>query len=105
VSRASGIEITAHRHGRIDIRRKIVGNTVLEGRFGPLLDRLILHLASRVRHQESHHCAPKIHSLGAPEASCIGRGKARAPDEFGYKVSMATPISKSSLVCGPPHPC
>ena len=78
------------RLGRIirDIRRKIEGNTALEDRFGPLLD-----LALRVRHQEQRQRGPKIYSLHAPEVECIGRGKARAPYEFGCKVSIATPVT------------
>jgi hypothetical protein len=78
------------RLGRIirDIRRKIEGNTALEDRFGPLLD-----LALRVRHQEHRQRGPKVYSLHAPEVECIGRGKARAPYEFGCKVSIATPVT------------
>ena len=78
------------RLGRIirDIRRKIAGNSVLEECFGPLLD-----LALRVRHQEQRQRGPKVYSLHAPEVECIGRGKARAPYEFGCKVSIATPAT------------
>src|SRR5262245_31490631 len=78
------------RLGRIirDIRRKIEGNTALKDRFGPLLD-----LALRVRHQEQRQRGPKVYSLHAPEVECIGRGKARAPYEFGCKVSIATPVT------------
>ncbi len=78
------------RLGRIirDISRKIEGNTALEDRFGPLLD-----LASRVRHQEQRQRGPKIYSLHAPEVECIGKGKARAPYEFGCKVSIVTPVT------------
>ena len=78
------------RLGRIirDIRRKIEGNTALEDRFGPLLD-----LALRVRHQEQRQRGPKVYSLHAPEVECIGRGKARAPYEFGCKVSITTPVT------------
>ena len=78
------------RLGRIirDIRRKIEGNTALEDRFGPLLG-----LALRVRHQEQRQRGPKVYSLHAPEVECIGRGKARAPYEFGCKVSIATPVT------------
>jgi transposase, IS5 family len=45
------------RLGRIirDIRRKIEGSTVLEDRFGSLLD-----LALRVRHQEQRQRGPKV---------------------------------------------
>jgi len=60
-------------------------------RFGPLLD-----LALRVRHQEQRQRGPKVYSLHAPEVECIGRGKARAPYEFGCKVSIgAAPLLKS----------
>jgi transposase, IS5 family len=78
------------RLGRIirDIRRKIEGNTALEDRFGPLLD-----LASRVRRQEQRQRGPKVYSLHAPEVECIGKGKARAPYEFGCKVSIVTPVT------------
>src|SRR2546427_9143420 len=78
------------RLGRIirDIRRKIEGNTVLEDCFGPLLA-----LALPVRHQEQRQRGPKVYSLHAPEVECIGRGKARAPYEFGCKVSIATPVT------------
>ena len=78
------------RLGRIirDIRRQIDGNSVLEDRFGPLLD-----LASRVRQQETRQRGPKIYSLHAPEVECIGKGKARTPYEFGCKVSIVTSAS------------
>jgi IS5 family transposase len=78
------------RLGRVirDIRRKIEGNPALEDRFGPLLD-----LASRVRHQEPRQRGPKVYSLHAPEVECIGKGKARAPYEFGCKVSIVTPVT------------
>src|SRR5947199_604425 len=78
------------RLGRIirDIRRKIEGDSALEDRFGPLLD-----LAVRVRHQEQRQRGPKVYSLHAPEVECIGKGKARAPYEFGCKVSIATPAT------------
>src|SRR6478735_2334278 len=79
------------RLGRIirDIRRKIEGDPALEDRFGPLLD-----LAHRVRHQEQRQRGPKVYALHAPEVECIGKGKARAPYEFGCKVSIATPATK-----------
>ena len=78
------------RLGRVirDIRRKIEGDPALEERFGPLLD-----LALRVRHQEQRQRGPKVYSLHAPEVECIGKGKARAPYEFGCKVSIVTPVT------------
>jgi IS5 family transposase len=79
------------RLGRVirDIRRKIDGNAELEGRFGPLLS-----LATTVRLQDQRRRGPKVYSLHAPEVECIGKGKARAPYEFGCKVSIATPVTQ-----------
>ena len=78
------------RLGRVirDINRKIDGRPELEARFGRLLD-----LAIKVRHQDHRQRGPKVYSLHAPEVECIGKGKARAPYEFGCKVSVATPVT------------
>jgi IS5 family transposase len=78
------------RLGRVirDVRRKIDGDAALEARFGPLLD-----LALKVRLQDHRQRGPKVYSLHAPEVECIGKGKARAPYEFGCKVSIATPAT------------
>jgi IS5 family transposase len=79
------------RLGRVirDIRRKIAGNDALRERFAALLA-----LAHRVRFQDHRQRGPKVYSLHAPEVECIGKGKARAPYEFGCKVSIATPATK-----------
>jgi IS5 family transposase len=79
------------RLGRVirDIRRKIDGDELLEDRFGGLLD-----LAIKVRHQDHRQRGPKVYALHAPEVECIGKGKARAPYEFGCKVSLATPVTQ-----------
>jgi len=79
------------RLGRVirDIRRKIDGDERLEERFGGLLD-----LAVKVRHQDHRQRGPKVYALHAPEVECIGKGKARAPYEFGCKVSLATPVTQ-----------
>jgi IS5 family transposase len=37
--------------------------------------------------------AERRYSLHAPELECLGKGKARAPCEFGCKVSIATPAA------------
>jgi IS5 family transposase len=78
------------RLGRVirDIRRKIDGNAGLQARFNPLLD-----LAVKVSVQDHRQRGPKVYSLHAPEVECIGKGKARAPYEFGCKVSVATPVT------------
>ncbi len=61
---------------------------MLEARFGALLE-----LAQRVRTQDRHQRGPKVYALHAPEVECIGKGKARAPYEFGCKVGIATPVT------------
>ena len=68
-----------------DIRRKTKGNDELETRFAPLLS-----LAMRVSSQNKNQRGPKVYALHAPEVECIGKGKARAPYEFGCKVSVTT---------------
>lgn len=75
------------RLGRVirDIRRRIEGKPELEARFRALLD-----LAVKVRLQDQRQRGHKVYSLHAPEVECIGKGKARAPYEFGCKVSIAT---------------
>ncbi len=78
------------RLGRLirDIGRQIDGNAELHSRFAPLLD-----LALKVRFQDHRRRGPKVYALHAPEVECIGKGKARAPYEFGCKVSIATPAT------------
>jgi transposase, IS5 family len=79
------------RLGRVirDIRRKIKDNPDLETRFAHLLE-----LAVRVRFQDHRQRGRKVYALHAPEVECIGKGKAKAPYEFGCKVSVATPATK-----------
>ncbi len=79
------------RLGRVirDIRRKIAGDEPLKQRFANLLA-----LAHRVRFQDHRQRGHKVYALHAPEVECIGKGKARAPYEFGCKVSIATPATK-----------
>jgi len=79
------------RLGRVirDIRRKIAGNEALQERFADLLA-----LAQRVRFQDHRQRGHKVYALHAPEVECIGKGKARAPYEFGCKVSITTPATK-----------
>jgi IS5 family transposase len=79
------------RLGRVirDIRRKIAEKPMLQERFADLLA-----LAVRVRFQDHRQRGLKVYALHAPEVECIGKGKARAPYEFGCKVSIATPATK-----------
>jgi IS5 family transposase len=79
------------RLGRVirDIRRKTAGNEALRERFVGLLT-----LAVRVRFQDHRQRGRKVYALHAPEVECIGKGKARAPYEFGCKVSVATPATQ-----------
>ena len=78
------------RLGRVirDIERRIDGTPALADRFQSLLQ-----LARRIRFQDHRQRGPKVYSLHAPEVECIGKGKARAPYEFGCKVSIVTPVT------------
>ena len=75
------------RLGRLvrDIRRRIVGDTALEDAFAAPLAR-----ADQIRSQRQRQRGWKLYSVHAPEVECIGKGKARAPYEFGVKVSIVT---------------
>ena len=79
------------RLGRLirDIRRKIADDERLKTVFEEPLSR-----ASQLRRQRQRQRGQKLYSLHAPEVECIGKGKARAPYEFGCKVSVATPVTK-----------
>jgi IS5 family transposase len=79
------------RLGRVirDIGRKIDGNEGLQEVFAVPLSR-----ANQVRRQRQRQRGWKLYSLHAPEVECIGKGKARAPYEFGCKVSIATPVTR-----------
>ena len=75
------------RLGRIirDIGRKIEGQPALEEAFAAELSR-----ASEIRSQLQRQRGWKLYSFHAPEVECIGKGKARAPYEFGVKASIVT---------------
>ena len=75
------------RLGRLirDIRRKITGQAENEAAFEAALAR-----ASLIRSQQQRQRGWKLYSFHAPEVECIGKGKARAPWEFGVKVSVVT---------------
>jgi transposase, IS5 family len=84
------------RLGRLirDIGRKIAGHADLEAAFAPL------SRASQIRSQRQRQRGWKLHSVHAPEVECIGKGKARAPYEFGVKVSIVTTNARAPG--GPP---
>src|SRR3974390_1894007 len=75
------------RLGRLirDIRRRIVGKAELEAVFA-----WPLSCASQIRSQQQRQRGWKLYSFHAPEVECIGKGKARAPYEFGVKASIVT---------------
>ena len=79
--------LPARRLGRLirDIRRKIKGHGPVEAAFESPLSR-----ASQIRSQRQRQRGWKLYSFHAPEVECIGKGKARAPYEFGVKVSIVT---------------
>jgi IS5 family transposase len=75
------------RLGRLirDIGRKIAGAPALEEAFAQPLSR-----ARQIRSQQQRQRGWKLYSFHAPEVECIGKGKARAPYEFGVKASIVT---------------
>jgi IS5 family transposase len=79
------------RLGRLirDIRRKTAHHGALQETFAIPLTR-----ADQVHRQRQRQRGWKLYSLHAPEVECIGKGKARAPYEFGCKVSVATPVTQ-----------
>ena len=76
------IKFLRTRLGRIirDIRRKIDGDDGLRETFAAALSK-----ASQFRGQKPRQRGWKLYSWHAPETECIGKGKARAPYEFGVK--------------------
>ena len=81
------LRLLRSRLGRIirDIGRKIAGQEALEEVFSWPLAR-----AAQIRSQQQRQRGWKLYSFHAPEVECIGKGKARAPYEFGVKVSIVT---------------
>jgi len=77
-------------------QRTILGRLLREVRrkMGNLADEARMKLDTWVQRAERiHRQRPKdkdkLYALHAPEAECIGKGKARQPYEFGVKVSLA----------------
>jgi IS5 family transposase len=80
-----------------EVQRKLPEATSL---CGTTLSRLntLLERAERIRTQQPKD-KNKLYALHAPEAECIGKGKARKPFEFGVKASIAL-THKSGLIVG-----
>src|SRR6266566_6977041 len=71
-----------------DVRRKMQTLPVLSERTVKRLDNALdraWHMAHQKRGDQGY-----LYSWHAPEVECISKGKARAPYEFGCKVSIAT---------------
>ncbi len=81
------IKFLRTRLGRLirDTRRKLGEDAALKEVFAIPLGR-----ASQIRGQKQRQRGWKLYSWHAPETECIGKGKARAPYEFGVKVSLTT---------------
>ena len=82
------IRFLKRRLGRVirDIERLLKGNKGLEEQFAaPLAKALIIHGQALNR-----KASPKIYSWHAAEVECIGKGKAKAPYEFGCKATITT---------------
>lgn len=75
------------RLGRLirDIDRKTRDHEELRAHFVMPLSK-----ARQIRSQRQRQRGWKLYSWHAPETECIGKGKARAPYEFGCKVSITT---------------
>jgi IS5 family transposase len=58
----------------------------------------LLERAERIRTQQPKD-KNKLYALHAPEVECIGKGKARKPDEFGVKASIAV-THRNGLIVG-----
>ena len=81
------IKFLRTRLGRLirDIGRKIEDDEGLREAFATPLMK-----ARQIRSQKQRQRGWKLYSWHAPETECIGKGKARAPYEFGVKVSLTS---------------
>ena len=76
------------RLGRVvrDVERNIEGNPELLATFTSSLRKARIIGGQAL----NRRAKPKIYSWHAPEVECIGKGKARAPYEFGCKATITT---------------
>jgi IS5 family transposase len=56
-------------------------------------------IIAQSRQRNSANGVPKLYAWHAPEVSCINKGKARQPYEFGVKVGIASTL-KGNLIVG-----
>jgi len=63
-----------------------------------VLDK-VWRIAEQSRQKKAVKGQPKLYSWHAPEVSCISKGKARQPYEFGVKVGIATTL-RGNLIVG-----
>lgn len=63
----------------------------------PVLDK-VWRIAEQSRQKKALKGQPKLYSWHAPEVSCISKGKARQPYEFGVKVGIATTLQGNLIV-------
>jgi len=80
-----------------EIRRKLA-RAIDQSALGMARLATLLERAERIRTQQPKDKG-KLYALHAPEAECIGKGKARRPYEFGVKASIAV-THRSGLVVG-----
>lgn len=87
-----GILLRSIRRQMSELQMSKLGQEIQQ-RLAPWLER-----AERIMRQRPHDKG-KLYALHAPEAECIGKGKARQPYEFGVKVSLAV-THKQGLMVG-----
>jgi IS5 family transposase len=56
-------------------------------------------IVAQSRERKAVDGSPKLYAWHAPEGECINKGRARQPDEFGVKVSIATTL-QGNLIAG-----
>lgn len=80
-----------------DIERKIISQGIVASLpMTAFQDKLVL---IKKLHQQRRADKNKVHALHAPEAECIGKGKARSRYEFGVKFQIVV-TQKQGLIVG-----
>jgi IS5 family transposase len=76
-----------------DVERNIEGNPEKQAAFAGSLQKARIIGGQAL----SRRAKPKIYSWHAPEVECIGKGKARAPYEFGCKATITNGRAKGGM--------